>query len=150
MKCVNLHPAQTGKACDPINSSTTMRSGTTDGFLVTAANFKDNYSLHALTALCNTTKVNIIHDDYIRLHQNKSEDRLATRPTPRKDGHRPSRLLLSVLGFIIIWMETQTTNQWQCDHGRWLEAKVEQQHRKGPDRLLRMMLIALITINPEN
>ena len=51
-------------------------------YLVTAANLKENYSLHALTALCNTTKVNIIHDDYIRLHQNKSGDRprLETRP----------------------------------------------------------------------
>ena len=44
------------KACDAI-------WGTADDFLVTAANLKENYSLHALTALCNTTKVNIIHDD---------------------------------------------------------------------------------------
>ena len=27
------------------------------------------------------------------------------------------------------WMETQTTNQWQCNHGRWLEANVGQQYR---------------------
>ena len=33
-------------------------------------------------------------------------------------------------------METQTTNQWQSDHGRWLEANVGQQYRKGLDRLL--------------
>ena len=51
---------------------------------------------------------------------------------------------------ITIWMETQTTDQRQCGHGRWLEANVEQQYRKGPDRLLRMMLTAPITINPEN
>ena len=35
-------------------------------------------------------------------------------------------------------METQTTNQQQCDHGRWLEANVGQQYRKGLDRLLRL------------
>ena len=50
---------------------------------------------------------------------------------------------------VTIWMETQTTNQRQCDHGRWLEANVGQQYRKGPDNLLRMMLTALITINVE-
>ena len=27
-------------------------------------------------------------------------------------------------------METQTTNQQQWDHGRWLEAKVEQQYQE--------------------
>ena len=56
----------------------------------------------------------------------------------------------SAQAVITIWMDTQTTNQQQCDHGRWLEAKVEQQYREGPDRLLRMMLTAPITINPEN
>ena len=35
-------------------------------------------------------------------------------------------------------METETTNQWQCDHGRWLEANAGQQYRKGPDRMLRL------------
>ena len=42
------------------------------------------------------------------------------------------------VGNITIWMETQTTNQQQCDHGRWLEANVGQQYRKGSDRLLRL------------
>ena len=40
--------------------------------VITVAKFKKNDSLYALTLLCNTTQVNIIHDDYIRLHQNKS------------------------------------------------------------------------------
>ena len=29
-----------------------------------------------------------------------------------------------------------TTNQRQCDHGRWPEANVGQQYRKGLDRLV--------------
>ena len=33
-------------------------------------------------------------------------------------------------------VETQTTNQRQCDHGRWPAANVGQQHQKGPDRFV--------------
>ena len=31
-------------------------------------------------------------------------------------------------------VETQTTNQRQCDHDLWPEANVGQQYRKGQDR----------------
>ena len=46
-------------------------------------------------------------------------------------------------------METQTTNQRQCDHGRWPEANVGQQYQKGPDRLVHQILTVPTTINPE-
>ena len=46
-------------------------------------------------------------------------------------------------------METQTTNQWQCDHGQWPEANVGQQYRKGPDLLVHQILTVPTTINPE-
>ena len=46
-------------------------------------------------------------------------------------------------------METQTTNQRQCDHGQWPEANVGQQYRKGPDRLVHQILTVPATINPE-
>ena len=46
-------------------------------------------------------------------------------------------------------METQTTNQRQCDHGRWPEAKVRQQYQKGLDRLVHQILSVPTTINPE-
>ena len=46
-------------------------------------------------------------------------------------------------------METQTTNQQQWNHGRWPEANVGQQYRKGPDSLVYQMLTVPITINPE-
>ena len=29
------------------------------------------------------------------------------------------------------WVETQTTNQWQCNHGRWPKANVGQKKNKG-------------------
>ena len=46
-------------------------------------------------------------------------------------------------------METQTTNQRQCDHGQWPEANIKQQYRKGPDCLVHQILTAPATINPE-
>ena len=36
-------------------------------------------------------------------------------------------------------VETQATNQQQCDHGRWPEANVGWQYRKGPDRSVHQM-----------
>ena len=42
------------------------------------------------------------------------------------------------IGNITIWMETQKTNERQCDHGQWLEANVGQQYREGCDHLLRL------------
>ena len=36
------------------------------------------------------------------------------------------------------WVETQTTNQWPYDHGRWPEANAGEQYKQGPDRLLRL------------
>ena len=46
-------------------------------------------------------------------------------------------------------VETQTTNQQQCNHGRWPEANVGQQYQKGLDCLVYQMLTVLATINPE-
>ena len=37
-------------------------------------------------------------------------------------------------------VETQMTNQRQCNHGRWPEANVVQQYRSGPNRLVHQML----------
>ena len=39
-------------------------------YLVTAANLKENYSLHALTALCNTTKVILTFMTTTFIHDN--------------------------------------------------------------------------------
>ena len=47
------------------------------------------------------------------------------------------------------WVETQKTNQRQCDHGQWPDASVGQQYRKGKDRLVHQMLTVLATVNPE-
>ena len=46
-------------------------------------------------------------------------------------------------------MEPQMTTQRPCDHGRWPEANVGQQYRKGPDHLMHPILTVLTTINPE-
>ena len=47
------------------------------------------------------------------------------------------------------WVETQTTHQRQCNHGRRAEANVGQQYRQGPDCLAHQMLTVPTTINPE-
>ena len=46
-------------------------------------------------------------------------------------------------------METQTTDQRQCNHGQWPGANVGQQYRKGPDRLVHLILTVPTTIDPE-
>ena len=46
-------------------------------------------------------------------------------------------------------METQMTNQQQCNHGRWPQANIGQQYQKGPDLLVHQILAVATTINNE-